>query len=56
MIRDAFASRRVVIEPFGAPPALAARGLTGKVVATGLLDELSRLQDATRSRRCAHPL
>ena len=37
MIRDAFTSRRVVIEPFDAPPALAARGLTGKVVAGGLL-------------------
>jgi hypothetical protein len=31
MIRDAVTSRRVVIEPFDAPPALAARGLTGKV-------------------------
>src|ERR1700688_5131177 len=47
VLRDAFASRRVAVEPFDAPPALAARGLTGKVVATGLLDELSRLQDAT---------
>ena len=56
MIRDAFASRRVVIEPFDAPPALAARGLTGKVVATGLLDELSRLQDATRSLATARTL
>ena len=56
MIRDAFASRRVVIEPFDAPPALAARGLTGKVVATGLLDELSRLQDATRSLAAARTL
>jgi len=56
MIRDAFASRRVVIEPFDAPPALAARGLTGKVVATGVLDELSRLQDATRSTAAARTL
>src|ERR1700730_4618672 len=56
MIRDAFASRRVVIEAFDAPPALAARGLTGKVVATGLLDELNRLQDATRSLAAARTL
>jgi tetratricopeptide (TPR) repeat protein len=49
MLRDAVTSRRVVIEPFDAPPGLAAKGLTGKVLATGLLDELGRLQDATRS-------
>jgi hypothetical protein len=49
MIRDAVTSRRVVIEPFHSPPGLAARGLDGTVVASGLLDELSRLQDATRS-------
>jgi hypothetical protein len=43
---DAFASRSVVIEPFESPPVLAARGMTGKVVASGLLDELTRIQDA----------
>jgi hypothetical protein len=53
MFRDAVTSRRVVIEPFDAPPALAARGVTGKVIAAGLLDELSRLQDATRSASAA---
>ena len=56
MIRDAVTSRRVVIEPFDAPPALAARGLTGKVVASAVLDELSRLQDATRSTSAARGL
>jgi tetratricopeptide (TPR) repeat protein len=56
MIDDAVTSRRVVIEPFDAPPALAARGITGKVVANGLLDELSRLQDATRSSSAARGL
>jgi len=56
MIRDAVTSRRVVIEPFDAPPALAARGLTGKVVASGVLDQLSRLQDATRSSSAARGL
>jgi tetratricopeptide (TPR) repeat protein len=49
LIHDAVTSRRVVIEPFDAPSALAARGLTGKVVAAGLLGELNRLQAATKS-------
>ena len=49
MVYDAFASRSVIVEPFDAPPSLAARGVTGKVVAGGLLDELTRLQSATRS-------
>ena len=33
MVRDAVTSRSVVIDPFDAPPALAASGLSGKVVA-----------------------
>ncbi|MBV8684723.1 MAG: tetratricopeptide repeat protein [Caulobacteraceae bacterium] len=49
MIVDAFRAQSVVVEPFDAPPALAARGLTGKVVAGGVLDALTRLQAATRS-------
>jgi len=49
MILDAFRASSVVVEPFDAPPALAARGLTGKVVAGGVLDALTRLQAATRS-------
>jgi len=56
MIRDAVTSRRVVIEPFHTPPGLAARGIDGAVVADGLLDELSRLQDATRSSSAARGL
>jgi tetratricopeptide (TPR) repeat protein len=56
LIRDAFASRRVVIEPFEAPAPLAARGLTGKVVASGVLDQLSQLQEATRSSTVARGL
>jgi len=56
MIHDALTSRRVVIEPFDAPPALAARGLTGKVIAGGLLDQLSHLQDASRSSFAARNL
>lgn len=49
MIRDAVTSNSVVVEPFDTPAALAPRGLTGKVVAGGLLDELTQLQVATRS-------
>jgi tetratricopeptide (TPR) repeat protein len=49
MIRDAVTSRRVVIEPFDVAPNVPAQVPSGKIVAGGLLDELSRLQDATRS-------
>lgn len=49
MLRDAFTSRSVVVESFDAPLALAARGVTGKVIAGGVLDELNRLQAATKS-------
>jgi tetratricopeptide (TPR) repeat protein len=55
-IRDAVTSKRVVIEPFDAPPALATRGVSGKVIAGGLLDQLSRLQDATRSSTAGRDL
>ncbi len=49
IIRDALTSHRVIVDPFHAPPPLEERGIDGAVVASGLLDELSRLQDATRS-------
>jgi tetratricopeptide (TPR) repeat protein len=49
MIHDAVTSRRVVVEAFDSPPALAAQGLTGKVVAAGVLDELNRLQAVTKT-------
>ena len=48
MIHDAFTSQSVIVDPFDAPPALAARGLTGKGVASALLDQLTRLQAAAR--------
>ncbi|HEX3846637.1 MAG TPA: tetratricopeptide repeat protein [Steroidobacteraceae bacterium] len=56
MVRDAVTSRRVVIEPFHAPPQLAAQGIDGAVVAAGVLDELARLQDSTRSSSAARGL
>jgi hypothetical protein len=49
LIHDAVTSRSVVMEPFEIPHALAERGLTGTVVASGILDQLTRLQAATRS-------
>lgn len=49
MVFDAFASRQVVVDAFQAPPALAVRGITGEVVASGVLDTLQKLQDATRT-------
>ncbi len=49
MLHDAFTSHSVVIDSFNAPAGLASRGVTGTVVASGVLNELTRLQQATRS-------
>jgi tetratricopeptide (TPR) repeat protein len=49
MIRDAVTSRRIMIDPFESPPALAATGLNGKVLASSLRDAVSRIQAANRS-------
>jgi tetratricopeptide (TPR) repeat protein len=48
LVLSAIRSRSVVVEEFKAPPSLAPMGLSGEVVATGVLDELQRLQNATR--------
>jgi tetratricopeptide (TPR) repeat protein len=48
MIYDAFTSHSVVVEAFKAPSALESRGLTGDVVAKGVLDSLEKMQEATR--------
>jgi hypothetical protein len=50
MIHDAVTSRRVIVDPFDIAPNAAAQIPSGKIIAAGLLDELSRLQDATRSQ------
>ena len=50
MVYDAFSSKAVVVDAFAAPPALAARGVSGEVVAAGVLDALQKLQAATRVR------
>jgi tetratricopeptide (TPR) repeat protein len=49
VIYEAVQSRSVVIESFSAPPSLAADGLNGQVLASGLLDVLTRIQAASRA-------
>jgi tetratricopeptide (TPR) repeat protein len=49
VIYSATQSRALVIDAFEAPPALAARGISGKVAANGLLDAISVIQDASKS-------
>ncbi len=49
MVHDAWRSHAVVVDAFDTPPALAPTGLNGKVVATGILDELGKMQKATRT-------
>src|ERR1700722_6605242 len=48
-VHDAFISNSVVIHPFESPPALAANGLNGKVIASQFLDVLTQIQAQTRS-------
>jgi tetratricopeptide (TPR) repeat protein len=49
MFRDAVHSHSVVIDPFEVSPDLAAHALSGRLVASELLDRLTQLQAATRS-------
>ena len=51
MVWDAAHSSGLLIEPFSVPPELAARGLTGEVVASRLLDRLVMMQAQTSSQR-----
>ncbi|HEX3672643.1 MAG TPA: hypothetical protein VHU87_00075 [Rhizomicrobium sp.] len=51
MVWNAYGSGGLVIEPFSVPPDLAARGLTGQVVASKLLDRLATMQAETDSQR-----
>ena len=51
MVWDAAHSSGLLIEPFTVPPDLAARGFTGEVVASRLLDRLIELQAQTSSQR-----
>src|SRR5437868_14775195 len=53
MIWDAFHSNGLLIEPFAVPADLAARGLTGQVIASQVQDKLTAMQAATLSFRPA---
>ncbi|HEX4079469.1 MAG TPA: hypothetical protein VHX61_11435 [Rhizomicrobium sp.] len=46
---DAWSSRSVIIESFDVPASFVAQGISGKVVASELLDRLKSFQDSTRT-------
>lgn len=48
---DAWTSRSVIIDAFDVPQSFASQGLSGKVVASELLDRLKEFQDATRTNQ-----
>jgi tetratricopeptide (TPR) repeat protein len=48
MVYGALTSRSVVVDAFQTPTALAPTGITGQVAATGVRDELQKLQDSGR--------
>src|SRR5579871_4271806 len=51
LIWDAWRSRSVIVDAFDVPASFAAHGLSGKVVASQLLDHLRQFQDATRTNQ-----
>ncbi len=51
MVWDASRSSRLLVEPFSVPPELAARGVTGEVVAARLLARIRAIQAQTASSR-----
>jgi tetratricopeptide (TPR) repeat protein len=51
MVWDAAHSNGLLIEPFSVPPDMAQKGLTGQVVASQVLDQLTTMQAATLSFR-----
>ncbi len=50
MVWDAARSKGLVIEPFSVPPDLAARGITGDVVASQMIDKLTEMTTHELSR------
>ncbi|HWE07176.1 MAG TPA: tetratricopeptide repeat protein [Rhizomicrobium sp.] len=48
---DAWTSRSVIVDPFDVPASFAAQGVSGRVVASELLDRLKAFQDATRTNQ-----
>ena len=55
IVWDSAHSRSLVVEPFSAPGDLAARGLTGQVVATQVMDRLAELQSRPIRRDLLSP-
>ena len=53
VVRNAAHSEGLIIESFSVPPDMAARGVTGQMVASQMLDRLTVMQDLTRSFRPA---
>ena len=51
LVWDAAHSQGLVIEPFAVPADMAAKGLSGQVVASQLLDKLNAMQASTQSQR-----
>ena len=51
IIWDAAHSQGLLVEPFSVPPDLAAKGITGQMVASQLLDKLNAMQSSTQSQR-----
>lgn len=51
MIRDAIEDHGLVVEEFSVPPDFAGKGLTGRVVASDLLDEIGDIQSRASSGR-----
>jgi tetratricopeptide (TPR) repeat protein len=49
MVREAVSSRSVLVDEIDVPPSLEERQLTGRIVASRLVDELTKIQLATRS-------
>jgi len=54
MVWEAAHSTGLIIEPFAVPADMAAKGLSGQVVASQMLDKLTAMQDATDSGRSPH--
>ncbi len=50
LVWDAAHSKGLIIEPFSVPPALQERGLSGQVVASQMIDKLTRMTKSESSR------
>jgi tetratricopeptide (TPR) repeat protein len=51
MVWNAHEAEGLIIEPFSVPPDMASRGISGQVVASQMLDQLTTMQNITQSSR-----